>query len=89
MGTVTGTGDNARCVFCDCKMLVIVTTLDNRHDTDSVIPRTPVEIRDMNREVARKMDRIFTPRGVAVVPSIGVSSCGVRRSTTDQPFLEQ
>ncbi|CAE6455463.1 unnamed protein product [Rhizoctonia solani] len=50
----------------------VIWTGDNaRHDTDSSIPRTPVEIRDMNREIAHKMDRIFTPRGVKVVPSIG------------------
>lgn len=47
--------------------------MDRRHDTDSEIPRTPAEIRDMNRDIARKMDAIFTPRGVSVVPSIGVS----------------
>ncbi|CAE6523142.1 unnamed protein product [Rhizoctonia solani] len=50
----------------------VIWTGDNaRHDTDSSIPRTPAEIRDMNREIARKMDQIFTPRGVKVVPSIG------------------
>ncbi|KAG8692017.1 Endopolyphosphatase [Ceratobasidium sp. 423] len=50
----------------------VIWTGDNaRHDTDSSIPRTPTEIRDMNREMARKMDQIFTPRGVKVVPSIG------------------
>ncbi|CAE6454211.1 unnamed protein product [Rhizoctonia solani] len=50
----------------------VIWTGDNaRHDSDSSIPRTPTEIRDMNREMARRMDRIFTPRGVTVVPSIG------------------
>ncbi|QRV87637.1 PPN1-vacuolar endopolyphosphatase-like protein [Ceratobasidium sp. AG-Ba] len=41
------------------------------HDIDSNIPRTPAEIRDMNRQIARQMDMLFTPRGVPVVPSIG------------------
>lgn len=54
------------------KVDFVIWTGDNaRHDTDSEIPRTPAEIRDMNRDIARKMDAIFTPRGVSVVPSIG------------------
>ncbi|KAF8681405.1 Calcineurin-like phosphoesterase [Rhizoctonia solani] len=61
----------------------VIWTGDNaRHDTDSSIPRTPAEIRDMNREIAHKMDKIFTPRGVTVVPSIG----GPNTVTND--FLE-
>lgn len=67
-----------------------LTSLDRRHDTDSEIPRTPAEIRDMNRDIARKMDAMFTPRGVTVVPSIGVSRlCCLFVFTFDQKIAEQ
>ncbi|KAG9101593.1 hypothetical protein FS749_005473 [Ceratobasidium sp. UAMH 11750] len=55
------------------KIDFVIWTGDNaRHDADSSIPRTPAEIRDMNRDMAHRMDALFTPRGVPVVPSIGV-----------------
>ncbi|KAG9104471.1 Endopolyphosphatase [Ceratobasidium sp. 370] len=54
------------------KIDFVIWTGDNaRHDVDSGIPRTPAEIRDMNRDMAHRMDALFTPRGVPVVPSIG------------------
>ena len=69
------------------RKIVFTKLSHHRHDTDSSIPRTPMEIRDMNRETARKMDRIFTPRGVTVVPSIGVSNWPMRQYN-DLPFVE-
>ncbi len=42
-----------------------------RHDNDHQVPRTPAEIFDLNRAVAKKMDKIFASKGIPVVPSLG------------------
>jgi hypothetical protein len=42
-----------------------------RHDQDNKIPRTPDEIYDLNRAVAKKMEKIFLNKGIPVIPSIG------------------
>ncbi|KAF8655288.1 hypothetical protein AX16_003187 [Volvariella volvacea WC 439] len=50
----------------------VIWTGDNaRHDNDRKLPRTPDEIYDLNRAVARRMDEIFLSRGIPVVPSLG------------------
>jgi hypothetical protein len=43
-----------------------------RHDDDHKIPRTPSEIFDLNRQVAKKMEKIFLKKGIPVVPSLGI-----------------
>ena len=42
-----------------------------RHDQDNKIPRTPDEIYDLNRSVAKRMEKIFLNKGIPVIPSIG------------------
>ena len=42
-----------------------------RHDNDRELPRTPNEIYELNRAMVRRMNGIFTDRGIPVVPSIG------------------
>ncbi|KAF8351449.1 Metallo-dependent phosphatase-like protein [Amanita rubescens] len=50
----------------------VIWTGDNaRHDSDESVPRTPAEIKDLNKAVAKKMREIFLERGIPVVPSIG------------------
>ncbi|KDR83732.1 hypothetical protein GALMADRAFT_219563 [Galerina marginata CBS 339.88] len=50
----------------------VIWTGDNaRHDNDRQLPRTPSEINDLNRAVAARMQKIFTNRGIPVVPSLG------------------
>ncbi|TFK21831.1 endopolyphosphatase [Coprinopsis marcescibilis] len=50
----------------------VIWTGDNaRHDSDRQVPRTPAEIYDLNRVVAAKMEKIFTKRGIPIVPAIG------------------
>ncbi|PPQ98547.1 hypothetical protein CVT24_004038 [Panaeolus cyanescens] len=50
----------------------VLWTGDNaRHDNDREIPRTPPEIYDLNRAVAAKMKKVFSSRGIPVVPSLG------------------
>ncbi|TFK43522.1 endopolyphosphatase [Crucibulum laeve] len=50
----------------------VIWTGDNaRHDNDRKLPRTPAEIYDLNRSVAGKMKKIFTKRGIPVIPSLG------------------
>ncbi|KAK7061730.1 RFX-type winged-helix domain-containing protein [Favolaschia claudopus] len=50
----------------------VIWTGDNaRHDNDRKLPRTPVEIYDLNRAVAAKMNSVFTSRGIPVIPSLG------------------
>ncbi|KAF4619842.1 hypothetical protein D9613_005070 [Agrocybe pediades] len=50
----------------------VIWTGDNaRHDNDRKLPRTPTEINDLNRAVAAKMKKIFTNRGIPVIPSLG------------------
>jgi len=50
----------------------VIWTGDNaRHDNDRKLPRTPDEIYDLNRAVAAKMEKIFTSRGIPVIPSLG------------------
>ncbi|KAF8897542.1 endopolyphosphatase [Infundibulicybe gibba] len=50
----------------------VVWTGDNaRHDNDRNLPRTPAEIYDLNRAIAKKMEKIFTKKGIPVVPSLG------------------
>jgi endopolyphosphatase len=52
--------------------LTFAGTGDNaRHDIDRDLPRTPKEIYNLNRMVAKKMDDVFGSRGVKIVPSIG------------------
>jgi endopolyphosphatase len=46
----------------------------DRHDEDHKIPRTTDEIYDLNRAVAKKMEKIFLNKGIPVIPSIGVSN---------------
>ncbi|KIM90810.1 hypothetical protein PILCRDRAFT_811292 [Piloderma croceum F 1598] len=50
----------------------VIWTGDNaRHDEDRKIPRTTDEIYDLNRAVAKKMEKIFLNKGIPVIPSIG------------------
>ncbi|KAF9485346.1 hypothetical protein BDN70DRAFT_871374 [Pholiota conissans] len=50
----------------------VIWTGDNaRHDNDRQIPRTPSEIYDLNRSIATKMHKLFSSRGIHVVPSLG------------------
>ncbi|THV08536.1 hypothetical protein K435DRAFT_641814, partial [Dendrothele bispora CBS 962.96] len=42
-----------------------------KHDNDRKIPRTPSEIYDLNRAMTRRMEQIFTTKGIPVVPSLG------------------
>ncbi|CED83970.1 Acid sphingomyelinase and PHM5 phosphate metabolism protein [Phaffia rhodozyma] len=54
------------------KVDFVIWTGDNaRHDIDRTHPRTPKEIFELNRMVAARMDKVFTSRGVTVVPSLG------------------
>ncbi|KAI0660952.1 hypothetical protein C8Q70DRAFT_912248 [Cubamyces menziesii] len=50
---------------------VIWTGDSARHDNDRRRPRTTAEIYELNRALARKMERVFVRRGIPVVPSIG------------------
>ncbi|EIN10626.1 endopolyphosphatase [Punctularia strigosozonata HHB-11173 SS5] len=50
---------------------VIWTGDSARHDNDQKHPRTTDEIYDLNRAVAAKMEKVFTRRGIPVVPSLG------------------
>ncbi|TDL29508.1 hypothetical protein BD410DRAFT_26204 [Rickenella mellea] len=50
---------------------VIWTGDSARHDNDREIPRTPSEIYNLNRAMTKRMEEVFTSRGVAVIPSIG------------------
>ena len=45
-----------------------------RHDNDRKNPRTPKNIYDLNRQMARRMEDIFLSRGIPVVPTIGERS---------------
>ncbi|EKM80275.1 hypothetical protein AGABI1DRAFT_120307 [Agaricus bisporus var. burnettii JB137-S8] len=50
----------------------VVWTGDNaRHDEDHHIPRTLDEILDQNKRMAMKMEKIFSKKGIPVVPSLG------------------
>ncbi|EJD01156.1 uncharacterized protein FOMMEDRAFT_21595 [Fomitiporia mediterranea MF3/22] len=50
----------------------VVWTGDSaRHDNDREVPRTPDEIYELNRAAARRMNEIFTSRGIPVVPTLG------------------
>ncbi|KAH8094784.1 Metallo-dependent phosphatase-like protein [Cristinia sonorae] len=50
----------------------VVWTGDSaRHDNDRKLPRTTKEIYDLNRAVARRMESVFTSKGIPVIPSIG------------------
>ena len=46
-------------------------TVSGRHDNDRKLPRTPLEIYDLNRAVAAKMRKVFSDRNIPVVPSLG------------------
>ncbi|KAI5124972.1 hypothetical protein M0805_007398 [Coniferiporia weirii] len=50
---------------------VIWTGDSARHDNDPDIPRTLDEIYDLNRAMARRMNEVFTSRGIPVIPSLG------------------
>ncbi|TCD66989.1 Endopolyphosphatase [Steccherinum ochraceum] len=50
----------------------VVWTGDSaRHDNDRKLPRTTKEIYELNRAVARKMEAVFSSKGIPVIPSIG------------------
>jgi len=50
----------------------VVWTGDSaRHDNDRKLPRTTKEIYELNRAVARKMETVFSSKGIPVIPSIG------------------
>ncbi|KAK0468387.1 Metallo-dependent phosphatase-like protein [Desarmillaria tabescens] len=50
----------------------VVWTGDNaRHDNDRKLPRTPSEIYDLNSVIAKRMEEIFSSRGIPVIPSLG------------------
>lgn len=66
-----GTGDSARCVFTVFHRNVF--SRSKSHDEDRLIPRTPDEIYSTNRDLAAKMEEIFTRRGIPVVPNLGKS----------------
>jgi len=50
---------------------VIWTGDSARHDNDREHPRTPDEIYMLNRAMVKRMDEVFTSRGIPVVPCIG------------------
>ncbi|KAH8118273.1 Metallo-dependent phosphatase-like protein, partial [Phellopilus nigrolimitatus] len=50
---------------------VIWTGDSARHDNDRELPRTPSEIYELNRAMVRRMNEVFTSRGVPVVPCLG------------------
>ncbi|EKM59064.1 uncharacterized protein PHACADRAFT_249247 [Phanerochaete carnosa HHB-10118-sp] len=50
---------------------VIWTGDSARHDNDRKLPRTLKEIYALNRAMAKRMEEIFTSRGIPVIPSIG------------------
>lgn len=47
--------------------------LNYRHDNDRFLPRTPSEIFRLNRQIVKRMQKIFHQRGIPVVPSLGKS----------------
>ncbi|KAJ3785468.1 endopolyphosphatase [Lentinula aff. detonsa] len=50
----------------------VIWTGDNaRHENDPKIPRTTNEIYEMNDVLAKRMNEIFTIRGIPVIPSLG------------------
>ncbi|GBE79453.1 Endopolyphosphatase [Sparassis crispa] len=50
----------------------VVWTGDSaRHDNDRKIPRTTAEIYGLNRAITKRMEEVFTSKGIPVVPSIG------------------
>ena len=42
-----------------------------RHDIDRKNPRTPRNIYDLNRVIAKRMEEVFLSKGIPVVPTIG------------------
>ncbi|OCH94072.1 endopolyphosphatase [Obba rivulosa] len=50
---------------------VIWTGDSARHDNDRKRPRTTAEIYELNRALSRKMETVFSSKGIPVVPSIG------------------
>ncbi|KAI0650721.1 Metallo-dependent phosphatase-like protein [Trametes meyenii] len=50
---------------------VIWTGDSARHDNDRRRPRTTAEIYELNHAMAKKMEHVFTRKGIPVVPSIG------------------
>ncbi|KAJ3741110.1 endopolyphosphatase [Lentinula detonsa] len=53
----------------------VIWTGDNaRHENDPEIPRTTNEIYEMNDVLAKRMNEIFTIRGIPVIPSLGPNS---------------
>ena len=74
-----GTGDSARCVpsasgFISEMEINNLWELWCRHDNDRELPRTPDEIYELNRAMARRMNEVFTSRGIPVVPTLGERS---------------
>ena len=53
---------------------VSATLPERRHDNDRKNPRTPKNIYDLNRVIAKRMEEVFLSRGIPVVPTIGECS---------------
>ncbi|KAG6332302.1 hypothetical protein ID866_6786 [Astraeus odoratus] len=51
-----------------------------RHDNDDKIPRPLDEIYDLNQAVAEKVERVFSNRGIPVIPTIGEKLLFVSRA---------
>ncbi len=77
-----GTGDNARCVQIFLQHSTSHKLGSNRHDNDRKLPRSTNEIYDLNRAVSRKMNEVFTSRGIPVIPSLGELSTNPYRAST-------
>ncbi|KAL5507973.1 hypothetical protein ACEPAH_5591 [Sanghuangporus vaninii] len=63
---------------------VIWTGDSARHDNDREIPRTPDEIYELNRAMARRMNEVFTSRGIPVVPTLGNNDVWRPNSITNE-----
>lgn len=74
----SGTGDNARYI----RLLFMPTLLGRnakrlhilvlcRHDNDRQTPRTTAEIFNLNREIVKRMKKLFLKRDIPTVPSLG------------------
>lgn len=69
----SGTGDSARYARL-VNSEKPNACMSRRHDNDRKIPRTLKEIYALNRVMAKRMEEIFTSRGIPVIPSIGTVS---------------
>ena len=59
----------------------------HRHDNDRELPRTLNEIYELNRAMVRRMNEIFTDRGIPVVPSLGALLVSCMRDVLLSPDL--